>query len=373
MEDVCCHSGVATWVCFQADAQCWPYPWSPDECPASLGTRSRQLILAGHGKDRCWSPSAVLGTAPMAQGARAGWQNSIPRCIPAHGVMGRQDPQGGQCQTRSSRALMAKRVIPACPQLHPQWKDPKQQCRTHVFTVLWGFPCQLCPSPGQQHPQDAAGRAGWGQTPSGATVHMCHRLDTRRTDWKPPMEPPWRYLGFLGLSSRLSGTQRGSDRSSREHSPQPRQRILPAGLPLFGALLSLRTARHRREHQGLGIVALNCLHTCKEYGISGLFHLRFLPTQPSRMLSVELKFRETRRRNWLSLALTAEDTETKKTSFGNPREMGFHTNLSHRRIFAQPCRSAAARPGTGAAGCSALRSYLGDVPARAREDQPVLG
>lgn len=279
----------------------------------------------------------------------------------------------GQCQTRSSRALMAKRVIPACLQLHPQWKDPKQQCRTHVFTVLWGFPCQLCPSPGQQHPQDAAGRAGWGQAPSGATVHMCHRLDTRRTDWKPPMEPPWRYLGFLGLSSRLSGTQRGSDRSSREHSPQPRQRILPAGLPLFGALLSLRTARHRREHQGLGIVALNCLHTCKEYGISGLFHLRFLPTQPSRMLSVELKFRETRRRNWLSLAPTAEDTETKKTSFGNPREMGFHTNLSHRRIFAQPRRSAAARPGTGAAGCSALRSYLGDVPARAREDQPVLG
>lgn len=100
-EDVCCHPATATWACFQG----WLYPWRPGECRASPGTRSCQLTLAGHGRDQ----SAMLGrmgTAPWHSGHK--WAGScIPPCIPARGIVGKQDPRGELCRAAQGSASPA--------------------------------------------------------------------------------------------------------------------------------------------------------------------------------------------------------------------------------------------------------------------------
>lgn len=142
------------------------------------------------------------------------------------------------------------------------------------------------------------------------------------TDWKPPVprhEPPALWTegqgdiwcswdsppGSAGPKGAAGLTDRTLDEGCRGViSPTALTAHPPGGALLFGefALLSLRSARPRREQQDVGTVTLNHLHTCKEHGTSWLFHPRVLPVQPSRVqpgleaavLSVELKFGETR-------------------------------------------------------------------------------
>lgn len=182
---------------------------------------------------------------------------------------------------------------------------------------------------------------GMGPSPDGAAVLMCHRLDTRRNrlETSGPAAGAsrsgcWRWdRGIFGTPGTLRPAQRdpkgrrgsetglGVSWGDLTHSPGSASSQLGSRSLGALALSSLRSARHRREQQGLGILTLNYLQICKEHGTSGPFHLRFLPTQPSRVqlrleaavLSVELKFGEMRGSHWLSLGPRAEDTETKKS------------------------------------------------------------
>lgn len=132
----------------------------------------------------------------------------------------------GQCQTRSGWELMAKRVIPACLQLHlpPRASAAGKTQRSNAGRIC-SPGCRDFPPTGDHHlassiPRAGPRRAEWGPAPSGATVHMCHRLDTRgnRLETSGPAarasssvdRGTGRYLVLLGLPSRLSGTQRGS-------------------------------------------------------------------------------------------------------------------------------------------------------------------
>lgn len=199
-----------TWNMILAAHPCWPWKGAvlePECCAGQDGDNSR-----GTGSTGRLAASASHGASPF----RECWGS------PGRALQG----STGQCQTRSGWELMAKRVIPACLQLHlpPRASAAGKTQRSNAGRIC-SPGCRDFPPTGDHHLASSISRAGprraeWGPAPSGATVHMCHRLDTRgnRLETSGPAarasssvdRGTGRYLVLLGLPSRLSGTQRGS-------------------------------------------------------------------------------------------------------------------------------------------------------------------
>lgn len=249
-----------TWNMIPAAHPCWPWkgPLLEPECCAGdsshgTGSTGRLAATASHG-------ASLL---------REWWGDRIPGEGSADST--------GQCQTRSSRAPRGL-SRPVCSSIR-SGKTPSSTA---------GRMCSPCcgdsPPSGDRHLASSIPRRAERAKPRAEPQSTCATAWTlceptgnlRSRRWS--LLGTGRCLGLLGLSSLLSGTQRAQRQGAvgnTTHNPHP-----PGwALAVWGSPVPVE-GMDRREHQGLGIVTSNYLHTCKEHGTSGLFHL-LVPANPA--------------------------------------------------------------------------------------------